>query len=614
MKKLKRIMLSIVLVLTFSISLVPTSVHAVSELYVNGVNMLLPENQNKAIPAGKGTIKYNPTTLTLELNNATIDTANTTDPALNKYLILNATPNELTISLIGTNEIIMKESFTNAIDNTQGKLTINGVGEKPTLTISSGVADVNYTGIQSNGLNIKDATINIKSYKVTYPKAAIASSDPNISNSNINIKNFYSGINMGPATIKDSTLNFEGCENNIYIVGGNLNIEDSKIYSNKNDTRSILISEMNCDTFNLTNSKIEANDGTLINGIQAFPKLNIINSTVDIITENSSFGGLKQITVANSTINALSKNGNAMTIFKSLDIKDSIINAEGGVNKGINQPAISVESDINSTSHTNHITLNDNLYVKNNRKISKSPLVNGKFYTSFIADTETELKFDLTNAAKEVHIDFKRADYTAVDAAINAVPKDLSIYTTATVNTLNTALKAVVRELKITEQAKVDKYATDINTAVKNLQLKPVEPTMSEGSNQTIKEGNDATFKSNAELKDFIKVLVDGKDVDKNNFEVKSGSTIVTLKKSYLNTLTEGSHTLEIVSKNGSAKTSFTIKKNNKPVTPKPVDPSKPIKPKAPNTGINNNDNQIFMLLLISSIGMIVIKRKEIKE
>ncbi|MEF9961546.1 MAG: hypothetical protein RR863_05100 [Erysipelotrichaceae bacterium] len=58
MKKLKRIMLSIVLVLTFSISLLPTTVKGVTdEFYVNGVNMLLPENQNKAIPTGKGTIK-----------------------------------------------------------------------------------------------------------------------------------------------------------------------------------------------------------------------------------------------------------------------------------------------------------------------------------------------------------------------------------------------------------------------------------------------------------------------------------------------------------------------------------------------------------------------------
>lgn len=41
---------------------------------------------------------------------------------------------------------------------------------------------------------------------------------------------------------------------------------------------------------------------------------------------------------------------------------------------------------------------------------------------------------------------------------------------------------------------------------------------------------------------------------------MESGSTKVTLKKTYLDTLPLGSHTFEIVSVYGSAKTSFEIK------------------------------------------------------
>ena len=53
---------------------------------------------------------------------------------------------------------------------------------------------------------------------------------------------------------------------------------------------------------------------------------------------------------------------------------------------------------------------------------------------------------------------------------------------------------------------------------------------------------------------------VDGKDIDATNYDVKEGSTIVTLKASYLETLTVGKHTLAIVSETGTATTEFTIK------------------------------------------------------
>ena len=68
------------------------------------------------------------------------------------------------------------------------------------------------------------------------------------------------------------------------------------------------------------------------------------------------------------------------------------------------------------------------------------------------------------------------------------------------------------------------------------------------------------TFTSNAAYKYFQKVQVDGKDLDASNYTVKEGSTIVTLKTSYLETLSVGKHTLAIVSETGTATTKFTIK------------------------------------------------------
>ena len=74
------------------------------------------------------------------------------------------------------------------------------------------------------------------------------------------------------------------------------------------------------------------------------------------------------------------------------------------------------------------------------------------------------------------------------------------------------------------------------------------------------KGGTDGlSFTSDAEYADFLKVMVDGKELKTTDYTVKEGSTIVTLNAAYLETLSVGKHTLEIESKNGIAKTEFTI-------------------------------------------------------
>lgn len=82
------------------------------------------------------------------------------------------------------------------------------------------------------------------------------------------------------------------------------------------------------------------------------------------------------------------------------------------------------------------------------------------------------------------------------------------------------------------------------------------------GANGTWQKGtkDGLSFTSNAAYKHFQKVQVDGKDLDVSNYTVKEGSTIVTLKTSYLETLSVGKHTLAIVSDTGTATTEFTIK------------------------------------------------------
>lgn len=82
-----------------------------------------------------------------------------------------------------------------------------------------------------------------------------------------------------------------------------------------------------------------------------------------------------------------------------------------------------------------------------------------------------------------------------------------------------------------------------------------------EGANGEWQKGSEdaLSFTSNAAFADFLKVQIDGKDVDASNYTVKEGSTIVTLKPSYLETLSAGKHTLAIVSDTGTAETEFTV-------------------------------------------------------
>ena len=87
---------------------------------------------------------------------------------------------------------------------------------------------------------------------------------------------------------------------------------------------------------------------------------------------------------------------------------------------------------------------------------------------------------------------------------------------------------------------------------------KPVQPPViiagANGSWQ--KSGTDGlSFTSDAEYADFLKVMVDGKELKTTDYTVKEGSTIVTLNAAYLETLSVGKHTLEIESKNGIAHT-----------------------------------------------------------
>lgn len=87
-------------------------------------------------------------------------------------------------------------------------------------------------------------------------------------------------------------------------------------------------------------------------------------------------------------------------------------------------------------------------------------------------------------------------------------------------------------------------------------------PTIGNGANRIwVKGSKDGlSVTSSAAFGDFVKVQVDGNDLAASHYTVQGDSTtVVTLKASYLKTLSVGKHTLAIVSKTGTATTEFTI-------------------------------------------------------
>ena len=82
------------------------------------------------------------------------------------------------------------------------------------------------------------------------------------------------------------------------------------------------------------------------------------------------------------------------------------------------------------------------------------------------------------------------------------------------------------------------------------------------GASQTVTEnsGETVSFRSNCGIEKFVRLEIDEKLVDPENYILKEGSTIVELKPEYLATLEVGKHGVSIVSQDGTADTILRIK------------------------------------------------------
>lgn len=113
-------------------------------------------------------------------------------------------------------------------------------------------------------------------------------------------------------------------------------------------------------------------------------------------------------------------------------------------------------------------------------------------------------------------------------------------------------------------------------------------------------------IRGNGEFSKFKCVKVDGIIVDTKNYTVSEGSTVVTLKEDYLNTLAAGKHTFEIVWTDGLASTTFTVVKDNNNLVQVTGNKNSIVT----KTGDTVNYVLYSILLMISFVGLVVIVKK----
>lgn len=183
------------------------------------------------------------------------------------------------------------------------------------------------------------------------------------------------------------------------------------------------------------------------------------------------------------------------------------------------------------------------------------------------------------------------------------------------------------KEATSTEKGSKHEQCTVCNYAKTAVEIPPVKTGTEETktsykiiegteSSYVLQSGNSLTIRVDAEFSKFAGIKVDGVQIGKDNYDVKSGSTIVTLKSSYLNTLTAGTHNLEMLWTDGSASTTFTIQasvnqnpdnKNQETATASNTQPAtqtntKQTTDKSPKTGDYNNPLVWAAWLIVSEI------------
>jgi len=155
----------------------------------------------------------------------------------------------------------------------------------------------------------------------------------------------------------------------------------------------------------------------------------------------------------------------------------------------------------------------------------------------------------------------------AFEAAISGLPAAVEPDDEETVAKIEDA-KKIYNELTDYEKSLVDEK---VKEKLDKLTAAAVAYDIIKGDGGKWSEGTASglSFTANGPISKFVSVEIDGKVIDAKHYSVKSGSTVITLNASYLDTLSVGTHTVTVVYSDGETEGTFEISpKSAPPATP----------------------------------------------
>ena len=261
-------------------------------------------------------------------------------------------------------------------------------------------------------------------------------------------------------------------------------------------------------------------------------------------------------------------------------------------------------------------------------------LVNG------IEKTTTGNEIEITvDEEKTVEVSYKKIPFTITVEEVTGATVDPDGTVTVsygdnkdftiTANTGYKLVKVLVNDVEKTLDGNTLKLKNITSNMKIEVVVEKIEYKVIEGAKQTytITEDTEARFRIDADYSLFNnKVYVDNVLVDSSNYTSKSGSTIIILKKEFVDTLSVGEHTLKVVfNDGGEAETTFTIARkaennnnnenNNENNTPSKPEDKEEMKDNGSNPKTGDNIMLYVAIASMSIIGLvattIVAKKKK---
>ena len=500
---MKKKLLAILLSMVMLVGLMPfTALAADSTAYDIWVDGVQVTSENKDDLCG-GTVSYDPTTHTLSLNNATLDS-----DTLSDYGIKTIIPSTLKIRLTGTNSITrtcpgggmgIAPNSANSVEITgDGTLVINVNGEnydgisagadvkisdkaKVTINAEGGLgivgrmveidgATVNstglYAGIDAHSLKIVNgADVTLKATQDERNGAFIwkdqegNGGDIEIVQSTVKATSYYPGLYAaGNLTVDggevkctstaDSAIWTQG---DILIKGGAKVTTDGKYPMGGNGT--FTVEEAEIDAKNTSADNIPA----------------IFDESVPVIADGYKLTYAKAVDSEETEIDLLSSGTQYFALYKNVHFITKavypvsfVVTPEGLTNVVIKVNGQEINGSVSLTAGTHSVEVTaDNCEVYSDN-------------ITITADTATH--------TQTIAMTYLPADYSKVDAAIakaNALNKD----DYKDFSGVEAAVNAVVRDKNITEQTEVDAMAKAIEDAIAALEKKPAEIKPEPGDN-----------------------------------------------------------------------------------------------------------------------------------